>query len=302
MRFLERIIVVFFLVLSLFGCQKSGVEKNKIVVGGKNFTEQAILATLSKILLEKAGFEVELKTGVGSNLARKSLENKQFDLYYEYTGTAYTVYYNQDDMSIMNNAVSVYKWVKEKDLKKGLIWLEPLPFNNTYTLLMKKDKAQNLKIKSISDLSEYVKQHPNKLILGIGPEFWQRPDGFQALMKVYGLAFPTSQIKKMTIGLTYKALKDSQIDVAMGFATDGRIDAFGFSVLTDNKHFFPVYHPAPVVRQEILNTYPRIQEVLKPLTQALTTQEMQKLNAAVDIQHESEWNAAQKWLKEKKLL
>lgn len=282
--------------------QIASAADKKIVVGGKNFTEQYILPELAKDLLAKNGFDVELETGVGSVVARKSLESGQIDLYYEYTGTAYTVYYKQDDRDIMTNPQKVYQWVKDADAKKGLIWLAPVKFNNTYTLMMRKEEAKKLGIVSISDLAKYVNEHPDKLVIGVNAEFWERPDGMKPLMKYYGFKVPYDKIKKMDSGLVYKALKDKNVDVSMGFATDGRIAAFGFVTLKDDKSYFPAYNPAPVVRKEILDKYPDIPEILKPIAENLTTEEMQQLNAEVDVQHRDVSDVARDWLKSKNLL
>ncbi|MEJ2660477.1 MAG: glycine betaine ABC transporter substrate-binding protein, partial [Desulfobacteraceae bacterium] len=256
---------------------------------------------LAKDLLEKNGFQVELKTGLPTNMARKALLAGEVDLYYEYTGTGYTVFYKQKDPAIMNDPQAVYNWMKKKDAEKGLDWLPPVKLNNTYTLMMKKPEAEKLGISSISDLAVYVKKNPDKLIVGIGTEFWNRPDGFKKLAQDYGLKVPIDNIKKMSLGLAYQALKDGQIDVGMGFATDGRIAAFNFVNLKDDKKFFPVYNPAPVVRKKVLDKYPEIKQILEPLAKNLDTADMQNMNKAVDVEHQSEADVAKAWLKEKGL-
>jgi len=276
-------------------------QDKKITIGGKNFTEQYILPQLAKALLEKHGFQVAIKTGLPTSMARKALLAGEVDLYYEYTGTAYTVFFKQSNPKIMSNPQEVYDWVKKKDAENGLVWLSPVKMNNTYTLMMKKPEAEKLKISSISDLATYVKKNPSKLIVGLGTEFWNRPDGYQKLAKVYGLKVPVDNIKKMSIGLAYQALKDGQIDVGMGFATDGRIAAFNFVNLKDDKQFFPVYNPAPVVRKKILDKYPEIKKILAPLEENLSTSEMQAMNKAVDVEHKSEADVAKAWLKKKGL-
>ncbi|MDA3903434.1 MAG: glycine betaine ABC transporter substrate-binding protein [Desulfuromusa sp.] len=281
----------------------SVLAKDKsLIVGGKNFTEQLLLPELASILLEEEGFDVTLKTGVGSAIARKSLENAQFDLYYEYTGTAYTLYYKQDDTKIMTDSEKIYNWVKNADAKKDLVWLDPVNFNNTYTLMMNKAEASKLDIKSISDLGVYVTNNPDKLIFALDSEFWERPDGFKGVMETYNFRLPPAQVKKMSVGLTYQALKEGLVNSAMGFSTDGRIVAFGFVNLEDDKSFFPVYNPVPVVRKEILDAYPEIQTILKPLADKLTTEEMQQLNKAVDVDHKPVHDVAMDWLKSKNLI
>jgi osmoprotectant transport system substrate-binding protein len=289
-------------VVCLVGLAMPGLAQEKtITVGGKNFTEQYLLPELAKILLEKNGFQVELKTGLPTNMARKAVLTGEIDLYYEYTGTAYTVFYKQDDPQIMSDPQGVYGWVKGEDAKKDLAWLDPVKLNNTYTLMMKKAQAEKLGISSISDLASYVDEHPEDLIMGVVTEFWNRPDGFKKLSQVYGMKFPLDKVKKMSDGLAYQALKDDQVDVSMGFATDGRIAAFGFVNLEDDKRFFPVYNPAPVVRKEVLETYPEIETILKPLAENLSTDDMQNMNKAVDVEHKAETAVAEEWIKQKGL-
>jgi osmoprotectant transport system substrate-binding protein len=260
------------------------------------------LAELAKIILEQKGFEVNLKTGVGSTVARRSLENNQIDLYYEYTGTAYTVYYKQSDRRIMTHREKCYDWVKMADAKKGLIWLEPVHFNNTYTLMMRRKQAERLGIFSIGELSDYLKGDPHRLIVGVNAEFWERPDGFKPLMKQYGFSVPYDKVKKMDSGLVYKALKEKQVDVSMGFATDGRIAAFGFINLEDDKFYFPMYNPAPVVRASVLSSWPEIRDILRPVSENLSTDKMQNLNAEVDIEHRDVHDVAYQWLENEGLL
>jgi osmoprotectant transport system substrate-binding protein len=277
-------------------------EDKSLIVGGKNFTEQLLLPELAGILLEQAGFDVTLKTGVGSAIARKSLENAEFDLYYEYTGTAYTLYYKQKNQEIMTDPAKVYDWVQKKDAEKNLVWLDPVKFNNTYTLMMRKTNAEALGIKSISDLGAYVSKNPDDLIFALDSEFWERPDGFKGIMKTYNFKLPFKQVKKMSIGLTYQALQKELVNSAMGFATDGRIAAFGFVNLVDDKSFFPVYNPVPVVRKAILDKHPEIKDILKSIADNLTTEEMQQLNKAVDVDHDKVHEVAMNWLKNKNLI
>ena len=294
--------ISFYILLTLFLLalfSSAASAEKKIVLGGKNFTEQYILSEAAGILLEKNGFNVEMRNGVGSTVARQSLENGQIDLYYEYTGTAYTIYHKQNDKGIMTDREKCYDWVKNADAAKGLLWLDPVMFNNTYTLLMRKIQAEKLGIKSISDLGKFINKNSKKLVIGVGAEFWERPDGFKPLMKLYGFTIPYSNLKKMDDGLVYKALKDKQVDVSMGFATDGRISSFGFVVLKDDKAYFPVYNPVPVVRRPVLDKYPEIRSILRPLSEKLTTMEMQHLNALVDIEHRELREVVEEWLKDK---
>lgn len=294
--------VVCVFVIFLMFAGPSLAQDKEITIGGKNFTEQYLLPELAKLLLEEQGYEVKLRTGVGTSIARQSLETGQIDMYYEYTGTAYTVFYEEEDPEIMTDPEKVYEWVKEKDANKGLIWLEPVEFNNTYTLMMRKEDAEKYGIESISDFGKFVEENPDEITFALEAEFWERPDGFKELMKVYDFRMPVQAVKRMDMGLTYLALKNDEVTSAMGFATDGRIAAFDLVNLEDNKNYFPVYNPAPVIREDVLEKYPEIRDILKPLAENLDTEAMQALNAEVDVEKKDVTAAAREWLQKKGLL
>ncbi len=290
------------LTISFLLAGNSLAQEKRITIGGKNFTEQYLLPELAKLLLEKEGFTVNLRTGVGTAIARQSLETGQIDMYYEYTGTAYTVFYQEDDTAIMTDPQKVYDWVKKKDAEKGLTWLDPVKFNNTYTLMMRRADSERLGVKSISDYGQFVEENPDEITFALEAEFWERPDGFRALMDLYGFRMPVRAVKRMDMGLTYLALRNDQVTSAMGFATDGRIAAFDLVNLEDDKNFFPVYNPAAVIREEVLNKHPEIREILKPLAEKLDTDSMQRLNAEVDVDHKDVTTVARGWLQEVGLL
>lgn len=294
---LAFLLVISMVALTLIGCG-SNEDTKSITIGGKADTEAHVLANLAKLLLEEKGFEVDTKLGVKSVLARQALENSEVDLYYEYTGTAYTVYHNQDNKEIMTNPQAVYKWVKKEDKKKELIWLDKIDYNNTYTIMVRKEDAEKWGIDSITDLAK----HSDELTLTFGTdtEFYNRPDGLKSLMKRYNLEF--DNIKKMSAGIIYKALKEDKIETGMGYSTDGRIPAFGFINLEDDKNFFPVYNPAPVIREEVLEKYPEIEKALEQLNGKLTTEDIQTLNSRVDIEHQEPEKVAEEWLKENNLI
>lgn len=296
---LRRILFITILVSMIaIPTQSIFAKGKKIVIGGKNYTDQYIMPEIARILLENEGFDVTLKTGVGTTLLRKSLESGQVDMYFEYTGSAYTVFFKQKDKAIMTDPDKIYNWVKKADVKNGLIWTERIRHNNTYTLMMRKEDAEKKGISSISDLAAYVSKHPKELIFGMNPEFWERPDGFRAVMKTYGFKAPVENIKKMSTGLCYTALKEGMTNASMGFSTDGRIAAFGFINLKDDKHFFPVYNPCPVIRKEVLDKYPEINQIIDPIRE-LSESDMQHLNKAVDVDKKPLKKVSEGWLKKK---
>ena len=292
------------LVLSLAACGSdstngSAAKKGKIAVGGKDFTEQHLITKMTSLYLKENGYDVEETSNMGSTVVRSALENGQVDLYWEYVGTALIVYLKQDVISDPNKA---YEKVKEFDKKNGLIWLNKSEVNNSYAILMRKDMANELGIKSLEDLANYVNKNPNKLKFASNAEFFSREDGLVGLEKKYEFSFPKKNIVKMDNGLVYNALKDDQVQASMGGATDGRIKGFNLVVLEDNKQFFPPYQCAPVVRKEVLEKYPGLEDLLNKMAAKLTGEVMTKLNYRVDVNHENVNKVASEWLKENRFI
>jgi osmoprotectant transport system substrate-binding protein len=275
--------------------------EKKLVVGSKAFTEQRLFGQILILLLEKNGFKAEDKTGLGGTLVvREALVNKQVDICVEYTGTALLTILKAKQA--ITDPAKCYAEVKKLDEKNGIAWLPYMPANNTYCLMMRKADAEMYKIKTISDLSKYVISNPAKISLGVSPEFYSRPDGYKPLQEAYGFQFPEDKIVKMDAGLVYKALKEGQLQVSMGFATDGRIREFNLAVLQDDKAYFPVYNPSVVMRKETLDAYPELAKIFAPLSQKLDTQTMTELNFQVDGEHKPARDVAKEFLAKAGLL
>jgi osmoprotectant transport system substrate-binding protein len=273
----------------------------KLVVGSKAFTEQRLFGQILILLLEKNGFKAEDKTGLGGTLVvREALVNKQVDICVEYTGTALLTILKAQQA--ITDPAKCYEEVKKLDEKNGIVWLPYMPANNTYCLMMRRADVETYKIKTISDLSKYVTSNPAKISLGVSPEFYSRPDGYKPLQAAYGFQFPEDKIVKMDAGLVYKALKEGQLQVSMGFATDGRIREFDLVVLQDDKAYFPVYNPSVVVRKETLDAYPELAKIFAPLSQKLDTQTMTELNFQVDGEHKPAKDVAKEFLTKAGLL
>ncbi|PAQ16014.1 glycine/betaine ABC transporter substrate-binding protein [Bacillaceae bacterium SAOS 7] len=304
MKRLIGLVCMMFLMAVLVACGSesaggSGESKRKITVGGKDFTEQHILTKMTSVYLKEKGYKVDEASSMGSTVARSALENGQLDVYWEYTGTALMVYLKQP---VETDPVKAYEKVKELDKENGLSWLNKSEFNNTYAILMREDQAKELGIKSISDLAEFVKKDASKLKFATNSEFYAREDGMKGLEKKYGFSFPSKNVVKMDTGLLYNSLKDSQVDVTVGFATDGRIKGFNLVVLEDDKQFFPAYNGVPVVRQEAVEKYPELEGLLNELADRLDGETMKDLNYRVDVKHEDVNEVAREWLTAEGLL
>jgi len=296
------VVIALLAVLSLLmtSCKPTG-KKGPITVGSKEFTEQLILGQMAILALEDAGFEVNDKTGLGgTKVCRDALTAGEIDLYWEYTGTALLVHLGHEET--ITDPQECYEVVKKEDEANNLVWLDMAKFNNTYTLMMRKDDADAKGIKTISDLAAYVNAHPGEVSLGTDHEFYARPDGFKGVEELYGFQFPEDKVITMDWGLGYKALKEGQVVVAMGFATDGRIEAFGLVNLVDDKAFFPVYNPAPVVRKEVLDKWPEVADVLNKIGPKLDTATMTHLNYLVDVEEKDVEEVARTFLEEQGII
>lgn len=269
-----------------------------IVVGGKNFTEQQLMAEMTTQLLEAHDFDVDTRAGMGSVVLRKAQENGQIDVVWEYTGTS-LITYNKIEERL--SPEETYNTVKELDGEKGLIWLNPSEANNTYSLAMRSADVQEKSIETLSDLAAAINDGQT-LTFASNAEFAARPDGLKPLQKTYGFEFGRANVKRMDTGLTYQALRDEQVDVSLVFATDGRIPAFDFVVLKDDKDFFPAYALTPVVRAEVLEQYPELEEILNALSAKLDDLTMAKLNAKVDVDKVTIRDAANEFLTAENLL
>lgn len=288
------ILLVMTTVLSACGSTSSS---DAIKVGSKDFTEQLILGQITILALEDAGLEVVDKTNVaGSDKVRSALINGDLDVYWEYTGTAWLMHLQNDEA--ITDSQEAYDLVKAADEENDLIWLDYAPFNNTYTIMMKREDSEALGLKTISDLAAYINANPGSLSFGADHEFTARPDGLPALEEEYGFEYAGNSLKVMDIGIVYRTLKDGQVDTGMGFATDGRIAAFDFINLEDDKDFFPVYNPAAVVRADVLEKHPELEDVLNRVAEKLDNEAMTQMNYLVDIEEMEPRQVAADWLKE----
>ena len=276
----------------------ASAQAEEIVVGGKNFTEQQLLSAITGQLLSAKGFNVDNRGGMGSAAVRQAMENGQIDVYWEYTGTS-LITYNKVEEKL--DAQATYDRVKELDAEKGIVWLQPSAANNTYALAMRADDAGKRGIATLSDLAGKVNDG-EEITFGSNAEFYARPDGLKPLQEAYGFEFGRAQIKRMDSGLVYQALRDEQVDVGLVFATDGRIPAFGFTVLEDDKGYFPAYALAPVIRAEVLEANPELGDLLDAVSAKLDDDVMAGLNAKVDVDKVSIENVADQFLKENGLI
>ncbi len=280
------------MIMGTLAACSGGTDQDTIVVGGKDFTEQDILVQLvSEVIEAKTDLSVERKPYLGgSSVVASSMESGDVDIMVEYTGTGLMSVLG---MEAMNDPAEVLTTVREGYAEKyDIKWLEPLGFNNTFAITMRREMAEEMGISKLSDLTP----HAPDFSFASTQEFLERVDGYEALKPFYDLEF--GDVKGMDPGLSYTALKEKQVDISISFATDGRIPAFDFVVLEDDKNFFPPYDAAILVRNEVLEAHSDLETALKTLEGKISDTEMAKMNARVDIDKEDARVVAKEWLVE----
>ena len=250
-------------------------EKRPLRVGSKNFSESVLLGEIVAQALERRGERVDRRLGLGGTfVCHHAIVAGELDLYPEYTGTAFTAILGQKPLSdpgVVRDRV-ILDYEKRWDLR----WSPPLGFQNTFALVMRGEEARRLGIRKISDLVAHPELKP-----GFGYEFVEREDGYKGLARTYGLHF-TQPPAEMDLGLLYPALASGKVDFVAGNSTDGLIEAIGGTVLEDDRHYFPPYEAAYVVRGAIWRANAHVREALESLAGRLSAETMRSLNARID--------------------
>ena len=287
-------------VFSVMTLSVSAQASGKLVVGGKGYTEQLIMSSMTAQYLAGLGYDVDQRDGMGSTVLRTAQLNGQIDLYWEYTGTG-LVTFNKVVEKL--NPEQTYQRVKALDEKVGLIWLDPSQANNTYALAMRKDFAKEKGIESITDMMNWLQSEDGKdAQMASNVEFSARPDGLKSLLEAYEFEMPRRNLRKMNSGLVYQALAQEVVDVTMVFATDGRVKAFDFYVLKDDRQHFPNYALTPVVRTDALDANPELADQLNKLSALMNDETMSTLNALVDVDGLSIERVSRQFLEQNGLL
>lgn len=292
------IVVLFLLFIMFFGALKPLFSSDDIVITGKADTEQEILVYAYKELVERnTDLKVRKESYItGTSNIVEGMNNGQYDMYVEYTGTALVDILKEDDFEY-ETPEEVYEHVKqryEEDMNSE--WLDTIGFNNTYAVAMRKDDVAENGIETLSDLRKISRD----LRFGGSAEFQERSDGFIGLEELYGLEF--KQVETLDSGIVYESLRTNNIDVADVYATDARIEEFNLQIIEDNKNLFPPYYAAPVVNKELLKKHPELRDILNSFADKIDDDRMRELNKRVDIDGKTEKEVAMELLKEEGLI
>lgn len=296
MKTVGKILVAILLVGVLAGvaCAQAG----KVVVSNKPFTESHILAEIMVQMLRRhTDLTVErlIIEGGTTSILHPAIVRGDIDIYPEYTGTSWQEVLRKEE--VISDPMELYERVKaEYEEKFALVYLPLFGFNNTFTLAVRRESAEKDNLKTFSDLAQVSERY----IFGAEPDFFERKDGYDNLVKTYGFRFKA--VKQMAIALKYPAIVSREVDVIDAFSTDGLLKKFDLVVLEDDKNYFPSYFCAPVVRKATLEKYPIIAEVLGKLEGQITDEEMTEMNYLVDEELRDPKDVAREFLEKKGLL
>ncbi len=277
-KFISFFLISFAFVIAIASCSiDNPTGGGDIIIASKAFTEQDILGELLAQHIEATtNLKVDLRPRLGGTfICHQAITTGNIDGYVEYTGTSYNAILKQ---KVVSDPQEVFRRVKEDyDKKFDLKVMEPLGFENTYAMIVRKTDAEKYNLQNLSDAEKYAPQWR----AGVEYEFMEREDGFPGLARTYNLNFARSP-QQMDKGLLYRAITQNLVDIVAGYSTDGQISRLGLVVLEDNKKYFPPYEATPVFRKDTLKKYPELEKSLSQLSGKINAEEMSRLNYLVE--------------------
>lgn len=285
----------------------ASVASAQVVVSSKIDTEGGVLGNIIVKMLEANDIPVESRLQLGATpIVREAITAGQIDIYPEYTGNG-AFFFNLGEESVWNNAQSAYERVAEMDLQEnGIVWLTPSPANNTWAIALRSEIAEENGLATLTDFGEYV-AGGGEIVLAASSEFVTSPAALPAFQEAYGFELASDQLIQLSGGDTAATIaaaanQTSGANAAMVYGTDGGIAPSGLLVMEDDKGVQPVYAPAPIIRQAVLEEYPQIEEILAPVFEGLTLEVLQDLNGRVQVGGEPADSVAEAYLAENGLL
>lgn len=284
---------------SLFAADEAQA-KDPVTVSSKIDTEGSVLGQLIIQRLEQGGIATEDRLQLGAtNIVRQALLSGEIDLYPEYTGNG-AFFFDMTDSDVWHDAEQAYARVREMDEANGLAWLTPAPANNTWAMSVRGDLAREHGLASLDDLVDYL-DAGGEFKFAASAEFVESEQALPAFQQAYGFELTADQLLVLSGGNTAAtmraaALQTSGVNAAMTYGTDGGLNALDLVVLEDTRGVQPIYQPAPVVRDEVLDAYPEMPGLLEPLFQSLDLETLQQLNAQVAVEGRDPRQVAQEYL------
>jgi len=289
MKKIKSILIVCFSLILISACATSQIEeKEPVTIATMLDSEGSVLGQMILQVLNANGIETVDRINFGTpDILRAALENGEVDLVVDYTGSG-QYYHPEDatDTSIWNDPLKGYEFTAKLDLEKNnIVWLTPSPANNTESIAIRREFSETNNITDMAQLAAYINAG-NEFKLIAASSFVENPMGLLGYEEAYGFKLSNDQIIALSSGNTAEMLKalaegTNGVNASLVYGTDGALDKLDLIVLDDPKHIPPVYLPAPVIRKDVLDTYPEIEALLKPIFESLTLEVLQNLNAQV---------------------
>ncbi|MFG6120769.1 ABC transporter permease/substrate-binding protein [Thalassobacillus sp. B23F22_16] len=274
-----------------------GGAKSDIKIGAKLGAEPSILINMYKLMIEEeTDLSVELVPNLGkTDVVFSALQEGSIDLYPEFTGTALVSLLNQEAES--TDEREVYQSAAEGLAQEySLAYLEPMQYNNTYAIATTQEFADQYDLETIADL----KPIEDQVTAGFTLEFNDREDGYQGIKQLYNLEF--GEVRTMDAGLREGAIEKGEVDIIDAYSTDSYVEGLNLKVLEDNENLFPPYQGAPLLRQETLDKYPELEEILNRLGGKITGDQMREMNYKVEEEDVDPEEVAREFLEAEGLL
>ncbi len=285
------------------GAEETTEAKGPVTVASKIDTEGALLGQMIVLMLDANEFDVVDKTEFGTtDVIRKAIKSDEIDMYPEYTGNG-GFFFDYDDPTVWKDAQKGYETVKMLDMEQNnIVWLQPASANNTWAIAIREDLSQSENIETLEDFADYV-NGGGEIKLAGSEEFVSREDALPAFEEAYGFDLESDQLLVVSSGNTAQtekaaANKTDGVNAAMAYGTDGAIAALDLVVLEDTKGVQPVYQPTPIIRNEVIEQYPSIREIINPVFESLDLVTLQELNGRIVVQGLVARNVARTYLEE----
>lgn len=306
MKKMKSIIIVCLSLILFSACTTNIAEEKKpVTIATMLDSEGSVLGQIILQVLNANGIETIDRINFGTpDILRAALENNEVDLVVDYTGSG-QYYHPEDatDTSIWNDPVKGYEFTAELDFEKNnIVWLTPSPANNTESIAVRREFSEANNITDMAQLAAYINAG-NEFKLIAASSFVENPMGLLGYEEAYGFKLTNDQIIALSSGNTAEMLKalaekTNGVNASLVYGTDGALDKLDLVVLDDPKHIPPVYLPAPVIRKEVLDMYPEIETLLKPIFESLTLEVLQNLNAQVAYDGKDAAEVARTYLEE----
>ncbi|WP_311953068.1 glycine betaine ABC transporter substrate-binding protein OsmF [Halomonas garicola] len=262
-------------------------EDRAVVIGSKIDTEGAVLGELVLQTLERNDVPVENRLQLGvTSVVRQALKTGEIDLYPEYTGNG-AFFFDMTESPVWNDAEKAWQTVRDKDADNGLVWLSPASANNTWSMSVREDLAQEHDLATLDDLAGYLADG-GEFKFAASAEFIESEQALPAFQEAYGFTLDEDQLLVLSGGNTAATMRaaarqTSGVNGAMTYGTDGGLAALGLTVLEDTRNVQPIYQPAPVAREWVLEAYPEVEAALESVFDTLDETTLQGLNADVAV-------------------